>query len=235
LRFFRSEEGGRTGPVASGYRADLTVDGLSNAAVLYVSDDEVRAGETREVELVLANPEYLQGGIRVGNRITLNEGRRAIAEGTIADVISARDPALHRTHAVVVLDERCPQCGDWTGVHYVQRLGDSGVRYSQSVRCAQCGCMMEADGGELPDVPRALFLSQYGHWELRVVEVGARRVDAVRALAAALDLPPAKALERLRPGARLFDGTRVEVEWLDRRLSLHGVILGVVEVSDDRS
>lgn len=85
-----TEAGGRETPIASGYRAGVTIDGVtSTASVRLLAKDHAYPGETHDIELTFGNPELVDSLVRVGARFTFKEGLRVIGEGTIESVASS--------------------------------------------------------------------------------------------------------------------------------------------------
>lgn len=105
LKFLSTAEGGRVGPVVSGYRPDHDfglVGSLLCAAHEYVGVESVNPGESVQACLRFANPEFLAGRLREGSHFTVQEGQRVIALGTVKSIHNPMlkeppNPSFHRT------------------------------------------------------------------------------------------------------------------------------------------
>jgi hypothetical protein len=88
LRLTRTEDGGRKGPVYSGYRSTwawggLTEDGLEihhDASLTLESGVRLGLGEERTVRLYPIAPEFW-AGLALGQRIEMREGHRVVGRG----------------------------------------------------------------------------------------------------------------------------------------------------------
>ena len=92
LYFLKSEEGGRRGPVVSGYRPTFDFglehkgQKMYNDAILYfVGVDCVHPGETCEARVVPLHPELLGDALRPNRAFDVTEGTRVVARGEILD------------------------------------------------------------------------------------------------------------------------------------------------------
>lgn len=97
VRFLSSEEGGRKGPVVSGYRPPLDFgirrhDGerVYSDGILVLEDrEEVLPGEECLVRIRLLHPELLQNALSQGQEFGVTEGpRRVIGHGTILEILN---------------------------------------------------------------------------------------------------------------------------------------------------
>ncbi len=91
IRFLTPEEGGRNGPVRTGYRPDHDFgleDQLNCASHEYVGQEWVQLGETVTVRMTLLVPEAQLNRLYVGFEFTVQEGRRKVGDGKILDVVN---------------------------------------------------------------------------------------------------------------------------------------------------
>ena len=88
IRLIATADGGRVGPIASGYVTLVGIDEkLSSVSVHFAEVDRVDPGGEEVVELFFSDPEHLGGRIRPGARVTLNEGLRRIGDGVIIELL----------------------------------------------------------------------------------------------------------------------------------------------------
>lgn len=123
----------------------------------------------------------------------------------------------------------CPDCAASQEILHALALVSDGIHASSSFRCTRCGSTFEADDRGVPPDLRPLFLAGNGHWELRVLDAGPRKVELLRKARELLklDLAAVGELARRLPGV-IADGTRVEMEFLQRELGSSGAVLEVV-------
>ena len=100
LRFLPTDEGGRMGPVVSGYRPDHDFGLLGSlvcAAHEYIGADSVSPGESVRAHLHLANPQFLMARLHEGLQFTVQEGARIVALGTVESVLNPmlKEPPNH--------------------------------------------------------------------------------------------------------------------------------------------
>ncbi|MEL7266186.1 MAG: hypothetical protein AAFP69_15435 [Planctomycetota bacterium] len=118
----------------------------------------------------------------------------------------------------------CPDCGA-TGVTGFGQHHD-GVRllWSQSTRCTECDCSIEADDiGFPPDAIRRHLIASSGRWGLLVETSGPDRLKACKILHCDLEttLEEVKRMKDRMPGI-VYTGTKCEIEWLRKRLQSFG-------------
>jgi translation elongation factor EF-Tu-like GTPase len=97
IRFLSTDDGGRSGPVLSGYRLthDFSVDGMLNDAHHeYVGVESVAPGTTARAQLWLLAPEYQAGRLYPGFQFTVQEGPHIVAHGEVVHVLN---PTLRAT------------------------------------------------------------------------------------------------------------------------------------------
>jgi translation elongation factor EF-Tu-like GTPase len=76
--------GGREGPINTGYRALVVIDGFNSDAILTLTNGrEGLPGGEAEIELSFLFPEYFGARLRVGATFEMREGARVIGTGTI--------------------------------------------------------------------------------------------------------------------------------------------------------
>ncbi|MBN8611092.1 MAG: hypothetical protein J0L92_10935 [Deltaproteobacteria bacterium] len=122
----------------------------------------------------------------------------------------------------VTIPESCPQCGATAMASHVQRGASMG--YAFSFECTVCRYQTMADGDMPPEDVRAVFLATSGTWELIHDTDDEKRPQLARFLVDDLGVERAAAVKLAKSrGATLTTGTRVEMEWLHRRLAAHGL------------
>lgn len=91
VTFLPADHGGRTGPVASGYRPnhDFGLPGeINDAQHEYPGVDWVQPGQTVHALLWLLMPERQKGRLYPGFTFTVQEGPRVVGSGTIVTVVN---------------------------------------------------------------------------------------------------------------------------------------------------
>lgn len=88
IQMLRTEEGGRKGPILSGYRPHLTFDGetFTDCGVQISNKEWLYPGEEAEVTLRLVHPEYVKEYLKVDQKFLLYEGSKKVASGVIVKV-----------------------------------------------------------------------------------------------------------------------------------------------------
>ena len=97
IRFLPTVEGGRMGPVRTGYRPDhnFGLEGMLNGAHHeFVDRDWVALGERVVTQMWFTVPEYQTGRLAPGFEFTIQEGNKIVGRGQITVVLN---PALART------------------------------------------------------------------------------------------------------------------------------------------
>lgn len=122
--------------------------------------------------------------------------------------ISATRPTLHH-------------CGQVVIEGWGQSLLFGDVVLSCSWRCDGCKTAREEDPCALPAEVREELLRQHGAWGVRVGATD--RVKARAATREALAQPLSEVATRLRDGAPLAEGTRIEMLWLGELLTRRGI------------
>ncbi len=94
--FLTPEEGGRKGPIFSGYRPPFDFglrsqsgEKIYNDCIVTLEDrDQVFPGEESTIRIRPLHPELLQGVLRVGLHFSVTEGpRRVVGRGIITELI----------------------------------------------------------------------------------------------------------------------------------------------------
>jgi len=90
VRFYTSREGGRSAPIASGYRAMLNFQPEQNrefndGELVLVDREQVEPGDECEVLVRLGNWEAVPVPLERGRPFLLNEGARIIGKGTVVE------------------------------------------------------------------------------------------------------------------------------------------------------
>ena len=91
LTYLKTEDGGRRGYAASGYRPHFQIEGrkeMTSAEQLFVDKDKVFPGESVTAEIRILCKEGFEGSLYRGMKFKLGEGNRIVAEGKITDLIN---------------------------------------------------------------------------------------------------------------------------------------------------
>lgn len=91
ITFLTTEEGGRRGPAASGYRPNHDFglpQELNDAQHEYLDRDWVHPGESVQALLWLLAPERQVGRLHPGFEFTVQEGARIIGHGRVVAVLN---------------------------------------------------------------------------------------------------------------------------------------------------
>lgn len=90
IKLLKTEEGGRTAVVHSGYRPNLRFGVLyTDGAVTLVDRQQAAPGDECEVRVTLVNPDYVRASLVIGAHFDLMEGPRKVGEGTILAIPTA--------------------------------------------------------------------------------------------------------------------------------------------------
>ena len=82
MSLLKTDEGGRTSWVRSGYQPNIRFGDLYTDGVLTFLDHQpVYPGDTCEVHVTFANPDYVRAYLRVGACFDITEGLWKIGEG----------------------------------------------------------------------------------------------------------------------------------------------------------
>ena len=93
VTYLTTEEGGRKGYAASGYRPHFQLKGkkeLTSAEQIFVNKDKVFPGESVSTEIRILWIEAFEGLLYEGLEFKLSEGNRIVAEGVIKEVINQK-------------------------------------------------------------------------------------------------------------------------------------------------
>ena len=102
IRLLKTEEGGRTSFVCSGYRPTLRFGHLyTDGALTFLGRQQVYPGDACEVHLTLTNPDYVREYLVVGACFDIIEGPRKIGDGTLLSI-----PAMLQEKEVGAQPER---------------------------------------------------------------------------------------------------------------------------------
>ena len=91
ISYLPTEDGGRQGPVQSGYRAPQDFgpeEGWNDAQHEYPDDDWVHPGQTARALLWLLHPDLLKGRLEPGSEFTVHEGGRTVGHCRITQVLN---------------------------------------------------------------------------------------------------------------------------------------------------
>jgi hypothetical protein len=96
MTFLRTEEGGRTRPVYSGYRPQFYYqDQEGDAQHTYVGIEQVNPGDTVTAQLKFYSPQNHVGKITVGTEFQIREGQRPVATGHVTKILHLEDNAVN--------------------------------------------------------------------------------------------------------------------------------------------
>ncbi len=93
VKYLTTEEGGRKGYAASGYRPHFQLIGkkeMTSAEQLFINKDKVFPGESVSAEIRILGVETFEGLLYEGLEFKLGEGNRIVAEGVIKEVINKK-------------------------------------------------------------------------------------------------------------------------------------------------
>lgn len=94
VAFLRTDEGGRTGPVSSGYRPQFYYDGEDwDAEHAYPGIDRVNPGDTVTALLTFTRPHLHLGRIHVGMEFLIREGSRTVGKGHVTRILNLEQNA----------------------------------------------------------------------------------------------------------------------------------------------
>jgi translation elongation factor EF-Tu-like GTPase len=87
IRLLKTEAGGRTSWVRSGYRPNIRFGDLYTDGVLtFLDHEQVYPGDKCEVRVIFTNLDYVRAYLRVGACFDITEGPRKIGEGVILSI-----------------------------------------------------------------------------------------------------------------------------------------------------
>lgn len=90
LRLLGTEEGGRHGPVLSGYRPTFYFGQLSTDGMIQlVGRDKALPGEEFDAQVTLLHPEHVERVLKPGIRFEVKEGLHKVAEGQVLYVFES--------------------------------------------------------------------------------------------------------------------------------------------------
>jgi translation elongation factor EF-Tu-like GTPase len=95
VAYVRTEDGGRQGPVFSGYRGQFHYDGERNVAwdamQTFPGRDQVLPGESVDCDIWFLSPQLHAHRLSLGGRFQIQEGGRIVAQGVITEILNQRD------------------------------------------------------------------------------------------------------------------------------------------------
>jgi translation elongation factor EF-Tu-like GTPase len=92
MKLFKTEEGGRTSFVRSGYRPNIQFGGLYTDGVFtFLDRQQAYPGDEYEVCVTFVHPDSVKEYLRVGACFAVMEGPRKVGEGTILSLSTALD------------------------------------------------------------------------------------------------------------------------------------------------
>jgi translation elongation factor EF-Tu-like GTPase len=97
IKLLKTETGGCTSCVRSGYRPSIRFGDLyTDGALTLLDDQQVYPGDKCEVRVTFANLDYVRAYLRVGTCFDITEGPRRIGEGVILSILENQDQMAHR-------------------------------------------------------------------------------------------------------------------------------------------
>ncbi len=94
MTFLRTEEGGRTRPVFSGYRPQFHYqDQVGDAPHTYLGVGQVNPGDTVTTQLKFYYPQNHVGKIAVGMEFQIREGKKTVATGHVTKILHLEENA----------------------------------------------------------------------------------------------------------------------------------------------
>ncbi|WP_342376404.1 hypothetical protein NVS55_34605 [Myxococcus stipitatus] len=109
----------------------------------------------------------------------------------------------------------CPGCATAQETLYIATAMRTGVRFSASFRCTQCGHAFESDNTGIPEDVQPLFIAQHGRWALQLIDTGPLKVKVLQRVRELLNLGVQEVGDLLKTLPRtLATGTRTEMESL---------------------
>ena len=92
VRFLTTAEGGRRGPVKSGYRGQFFYDGLDwDASHDYPDVGWVQPGDTVRSFICFMSPEKHVGKLFPGKEFSIREGQKIVGKGKITNLLKLAD------------------------------------------------------------------------------------------------------------------------------------------------
>ena len=96
IKLLKTEEGGRTSCVRSGYRPNIRFGDLyTDGALIFLDHQQVCPGDKCEVRVAFANPDYARAYFRIGACFDIMEGSRKVGEGVILAILEDQDQMAH--------------------------------------------------------------------------------------------------------------------------------------------
>lgn len=92
LKYRTTEEGGRNGYAASGYRPHIEFDNypeyLTSGSQTFINKEKVYPGDTVDAEINIIGTEYFAKRLYIGKKFKFCEGSRIIGSGEITEVVN---------------------------------------------------------------------------------------------------------------------------------------------------
>ncbi len=89
--YLTTEEGGRKGYAASGYRPHVKFDGrkkMTSGEQLFVDKDKVFPGDTVIAEIRMLSPDFFNKYLFVGQHFEIGEGSEIVGHGEVLEIIN---------------------------------------------------------------------------------------------------------------------------------------------------
>lgn len=87
IQLLTTDEGGRHGPILSGYRPTFYFEHLNTDGAVYLVDrNRVLPGDEFDAQVILLHPEHVGDALKPGARFEIKEGLHKVAEGEVLSV-----------------------------------------------------------------------------------------------------------------------------------------------------
>ena len=133
------------------------------------------------------------------------------------------------TRHVANVKINCPRCQREADCAHVASSDLPQLRFSTTVRCANCGLSEEMHGSELSVDARKAFCSAEGRWSGVVGNFAGHEADTLNTLRGLRPEPPAELIKLVRERRPVIDGCLVEVEYVSNLLGQFGIELVISE------
>ena len=93
ITYLKTEEGGRKGYAASGYRPHVKFDGrkeMTSGEQLFVDKDKVFPGDTATAEIRILSPHFFENYLFVGQHFEIGEGSKVVGHGKVLEIINPK-------------------------------------------------------------------------------------------------------------------------------------------------
>jgi len=91
VTYLTTEEGGRKGYAASGYRPHVKFDGrkeMTSGEQLFIDKDKVFPGDSATAEIRILSPHFFENYLFVGQHFEIGEGAKVVGHGELLEIIN---------------------------------------------------------------------------------------------------------------------------------------------------